>query len=184
MTVELNPIAVRIAVKIVKQFEGFEGNSYPDPASELSIALAKAGNLKNFIEGKLELPPYLQKLSGNPWTCGFGETEGVTQGMTWTLEEATERLEVRVREFMQEVLKASPKLSKQAPERIAAVTSLCYNIGVAAYKNSTVAKKIAVDDHEGAADAILMWNKAGGRIMQGLVNRRKLERDLYISVRG
>ena len=56
-----------------------------------------------------------------------------------------------------------------------ALYSLCFNIGEGAFKKSTVLKKINQNDLNGAADAILMWNKP-----EVLINRRKRERALFL----
>jgi lysozyme len=138
------------------------------------------------MAGQIEIPDDLEKLSGAPWTIGYGETKGVKQGMIWTQQEADSALQKRVEGFLQEVLKTSPKLATAAPERIAAVVSLVYNIGTANYASSTVARCIAAGDHAGAAAAFLLWNKAGKplAVMPGLVKRRQVESDLYKSVRG
>jgi lysozyme len=56
-----------------------------------------------------------------------------------------------------------------------ALYSLCFNIGETAFRKSTVVRKINENDLQGAADAILMWNKP-----EVLVNRRKRERALFL----
>jgi lysozyme len=56
-----------------------------------------------------------------------------------------------------------------------ALYSLCFNIGEGAFRKSTVVRKINENDLQGAADAILMWNKP-----EVLVNRRKRERALFL----
>jgi lysozyme len=58
-----------------------------------------------------------------------------------------------------------------------ALYSLCFNIGGTAFKNSTVVKRLNANDYQGAADAILMWNKPAV-----LEKRRKRERELFLSV--
>lgn len=176
--------AVKIAAKIVKPLEGCSLVSYPDPASPLYKELSKHNILQKFLQGKLDLPDYLRDLSGTPWTIGMGETKGVKQGDKITQEQADSMLLERLKEFAQGVLKASPKLSKHSPEKLAAVTSFAYNVGLGAYKGSTVARCIGVEDMEGAARAFSLWNKAGGLVMNGLVKRRQVEADLFRSVRG
>jgi len=57
-----------------------------------------------------------------------------------------------------------------------ALYSLCFNIGPTAFKNSTVVKRLNVNDYAGAADAILMWNNPAA-----LENRRKRERALFLT---
>lgn len=62
-----------------------------------------------------------------------------------------------------------------------ALVSLSFNIGEGAFKRSTVLKKLNNGDVAGAADAFLAWNKAGGRVLPGLVTRRKAERKLFLT---
>jgi len=56
-----------------------------------------------------------------------------------------------------------------------ALYSLCFNIGEKNFKNSTVVKKINSNDFQGAADAILMWNKPAV-----LIGRRQREKALFL----
>jgi lysozyme len=182
---ELNEQAVKIAVKIISNAEGCILHSYPDPASPLYSALSTHGMLHKMMKGQLkwkDLPDNFKALKGSPWTLGHGETKDIKPDMEWSLEQAKTALEDRVREFMEEVLKVSPELVDESPQKIAAVTSLCYNIGLTNYKSSTVAKKIANKDFRAAADAFLMWNKAQGKILSGLVTRREIEKNLFLSV--
>jgi lysozyme len=180
-----NNVAVRIATKLIKQSEGCSLLVYPDPASELSIKLSQHDILAKYIAGNLVLPPYLDELDGSPWTQGWGETKGVVKGgPKWTQEQADSKLAVRVKEFMQEVLTSSPNLAGQSAEKIAAITSLAYNIGITQYNDSTARKRIATGDWKGAAEAMQWFNKANGKVNQGLVNRRKVEADLFMSVQG
>lgn len=114
-------------------------------------------------------------------TIGYGETRGIQLGMVWTQEQADTAIEHAVREFMLEVLKACPALATEPPNRLAACTSLAYNIGVAAFAKSTVCRKTNEKNYREAADAFRMWNKAGNKILPGLVSRREVERGLYIN---
>ena len=61
-----------------------------------------------------------------------------------------------------------------------ALVSLSYNIGSGAFKNSTLLKKLNDSDYKGAAEQFLDWNKAGGKKVKGLVNRREAERNLFL----
>ena len=56
-----------------------------------------------------------------------------------------------------------------------ACVSLCYNIGVKAFSGSTVARRLNERKYKAACEAFELWNKAGGRVIQGLANRRKAE---------
>lgn len=62
----------------------------------------------------------------------------------------------------------------------AAYTSLAFNIGVEAFCGSTAARKANAGDRVGSCKAILLWVYAGGRKIQGLVNRRGAEYRLCV----
>lgn len=113
-------------------------------------------------------------------TIGYGETKGVKLGMKWTQLQADTAILSRVGEFMAGVVAACPSLASEAPYRLAACTSLAYNIGLKAFASSTVCRKTAAKDYKGAADAFLLWNKANGKVLPGLVSRRQAERQLYL----
>jgi GH24 family phage-related lysozyme (muramidase) len=60
------------------------------------------------------------------------------------------------------------------------MVSLAYNIGLGNYATSTVLKRHKAGQYAGAANAFLLWNKAGGKVLPGLVLRREDERSLYM----
>ncbi|EPH0070380.1 lysozyme, partial [Acinetobacter baumannii] len=61
-----------------------------------------------------------------------------------------------------------------------ALASFTYNLGETNLANSTLLKKLNKGDYQGAADQFLVWNKAGGKVMKGLVRRREAERALFL----
>lgn len=61
-----------------------------------------------------------------------------------------------------------------------ALVSLAYNIGTNAFSKSTLVKKLNSNDIRGAADQFDLWVNAGGERMQGLVNRRTVEKALFL----
>ena len=113
-------------------------------------------------------------------TIGYGETLGVREGDVWTQERADTQLRQRVAQFMLATLKRCPQLHLEPPGRTAACTSLAYNIGVGAFGASSVARQTGRCDFAGAANAFLLWNKAGGRVIRGLTLRRQAERAQYL----
>ena len=67
------------------------------------------------------------------------------------------------------------------PDKIyVADLSLTYNIGVGAFCRSSIARKTNAGDLRGTCDAISLYNKAGGRTVLGLTNRRTKERLLCL----
>lgn len=113
-------------------------------------------------------------------TIGWGETLGVKEGDVWTQEHADAVLHRRVGQFLLATLKRCPQLHLEPPERLAACVSLTYNIGTGAFGASSVCRKTAHRDFTGAADAFLLWNKGGGRVLRGLTLRRQAERLTYL----
>lgn len=65
-----------------------------------------------------------------------------------------------------------------------ALASLCYNIGSTAIRTSTAVRKLNEGDRQAAADAILLWNKAGGVVLTNLKDRRERERALFLTRDG
>lgn len=61
-----------------------------------------------------------------------------------------------------------------------AFLSLSYNIGTGAFCGSTVARRANAGDLKGACNAIPAWNRAGGKVVKGLVNRRAEERAICL----
>ena len=61
-----------------------------------------------------------------------------------------------------------------------AMVSLCYNIGAGNFRKSTVLREHRSANYSQAAKAFLMWNKAGGKVLNGLVARREAEKALYL----
>lgn len=59
------------------------------------------------------------------------------------------------------------------------LVSLAFNIGLSAFKDSTLLQKLNQKDYAGAANEFPRWCHAGGRILDGLVLRRKAEQVLF-----
>jgi lysozyme len=61
------------------------------------------------------------------------------------------------------------------PRALGAITDFAYNLGVPRYRSSTLRRRIEAEDWDGAQEELLKWNRAGGRILNGLVRRRQAE---------
>lgn len=142
--------------------------------------LSQAGlDLIKRFEG-LRLTAY--RCPAGVWTIGVGWTKAVDNqvihpGMTITREKAEELLREGVKEYCAAVEKACPTATDN---QFAAMVSLCYNIGPAAFARSSVARYHTRGSFQRAADAFLLWTKAGGKVLPGLVRRREAERALYL----
>jgi lysozyme len=113
------------------------------------------------------------------YTICDGDTIGVKAGDRDTVAGCAIRLDARLAGFAKPVLAATPGLYGH-PNQLAAAISLAYNIGAAAYAKSTVAARFNARQWAAACDAFLMWDKAGGKVVQGLLNRRAAERALCL----
>ncbi|AIP65239.1 lysozyme [Burkholderia thailandensis] len=117
-------------------------------------------------------------------TACHGDTKDVRAGQRFTPEECRARLEQRLIEHAEPVLKCTPGL-KGHTYQLAAAVSFAYNVGANAYCNSTTAKRFSAGDWRGACRALNesdsgrpQWVTAGGRVLPGLVKRRAAERAL------
>lgn len=111
-----------------------------------------------------------------PWTIGWGSTgPEVKQDTVWTQQQAEESLDNHLLHFCAGVLTLSPTLVQEPPRRIAAIISFAYNCGLRNYRISTLKKRVDAKNWDGAAEEIVKWNKAAGRILTGLTRRRQAE---------
>jgi lysozyme len=115
------------------------------------------------------------------WTICHGETQGVRKGMTDSKEGCALRLDTRLaKDFAPAVLACTPRLRGRSYQ-LAAAISLAYNIGTPSYCRSTVDRRFDAGAERAACDAFLMWNKAGGKPVNGLTRRREAERRLCLT---
>jgi len=61
------------------------------------------------------------------------------------------------------------------------LVSFAFNVGLGTLQRSTLRQKVLRGDIQGAADEFLKYNKAGGKVLKGLVTRRNDERALFLS---
>lgn len=143
--------------------------------SEKGIALIKAH------EG-LRLEAYTDPVG--IWTIGYGHTSAagsplVTKGMKITEAGATEILRTDLRKFERYVLDAVTVPLNQ--NQFDALVSWTFNLGPGNLRKSTLLRKLNARDYAGAADQFLVWNKAGGKVLNGLTKRRTEERALFLT---
>ena len=144
------------AIDLIKASEGCKLSAYVDPAT-----------------------------GGEPITIGYGNTKyedgsKVKLGDKITQDRANSLLLLIVEGFKNNVLKL---LTKELNDnQLGALTSFAYNCGLANLKSSTLLKKVNANPNDKTiADEFAKWNKANGKVMNGLTIRRKKESDLYFS---
>ncbi|KZK97252.1 Lysozyme RrrD [Pseudovibrio sp. Ad5] len=111
---------------------------------------------------------------GKPTIC-YGETRGVKMGDTATNVQCDEMLIASLKHH-----EAGMRRCLEHPDKIpirtyVAFVSLTYNVGVGNFCRSTARRRLDAGDYAGACSAATWFNRAGGRKVQGLVNRRQAE---------
>ena len=114
------------------------------------------------------------------WTWGYGSTgPHVTPDKVGTKEEAEQLLKKDLERFEKGVSDLVKVPLNQ--NQFDSLVSFSFNLGLSNLKSSTLLKKLNASDYQGAADEILRWNRAGGKVLNGLTRRRIAERDLFLS---
>jgi lysozyme len=146
----------KATVGLVKEFEGFEARAYKCPAGV--------------------------------WTIGYGTTAAAgvgivpVEGMTISKAKAEGYLQAALSKFANAI---SMEIVEPINENeFGAFVSLAYNIGSGAFKKSSALRHFNAGNKAAAADAMLLWNKAGGKVLAGLVRRRAAERALFLTPVG
>jgi GH24 family phage-related lysozyme (muramidase) len=119
-------------------------------------------------------------------TIGYGATRlanrAVRMGDTITQQEADEMLLHEVENlFAPGVFALLPLAKKWRGEQTAAIISFAYNVGLGALEESTLRKRLLAgeDATKVVIEELPRWNKAGSKVLEGLVNRRKDEVALF-----
>lgn len=112
------------------------------------------------------------------WTIGYGHTKGVKRGMKISQGVADLYLKQDLAKAAAAVKKYTNKVTQG---QLDALTSFVFNLGVTAFRKSTLLKKHNRGDYAGAHDEFGRWVHAGGKVLKGLVTRRAAEAALYIS---
>ena len=145
---------------------------------------AKGYDLIKQFEGYSDRP-YLCP-AGIP-TIGFGNTyypNGTKVKITdkqITRDQANEILQYVADKFANDVLKLVTSVISQ--NQLNSLTAFAYNLGLTNLKNSTLLKKVNANPNDPTIkEEFLKWNKSGGKILQGLINRRREEANLYFTI--
>lgn len=127
----------------------------------------------------LRLEAYKALKTEKYWTIGYGHYgEDVKEGQKITKTEAENLLKKDVKRFEHGV-HDNVIVEELNQNQYDALVSFAYNVGVGAFKSSTLLEKLKKKDYEGASKEFLRWNKSGGKVIKGLVNRRAKERELF-----
>lgn len=143
---------LELATTLCKEFEGFRAKPYLCPAGVETIGFGST----RYPDGRkvaLEDPPVTR-----------AEAEDL---LRWQLKH----------QFLPGVLRACPSLVAH-PTALNAIVDFAYNLGVGRLQTSTLRRRINQGDWEGAREQLMRWVRGGGRVLPGLVRRRKAEAEL------
>jgi lysozyme len=152
-------------IKLLKHHEGVRLRPYQCPAMLWSIAIGHVIDpshiaVKYADRKNLPIPP------GWDRQLSMGEVDAI--------------LAQDLSRFERGVARLCPGATSHQGQ-FDALVSLAFNIGLGNVQRSSVRMRYNRGDIEGAADAFLMWTKAAGRVLPGLVKRRNDERALFLS---
>jgi len=121
--------------------------------------------------------------TGGVWTIGYGHTAAAGtpaphQGMVITASEAEDILLKDLTQY-EAAVENNVKV-KLNDNQFAALVSFAFNVGINAFKNSTLLKKLNQGNFDAVPTELMKWTKAGGKKLQGLVNRRRAEGYLWM----
>lgn len=176
----------KLAIPLIKKFEGFVPNPYYCSAMKLTIGYGERVDLRpNKKYGNIygcqltqACNDILAKVGGNAKKANILIAKQYPNIIT----------EQEASAFLIEVLRNDywGQIGKDLPhglndKQIASIISLAYNIGVANFKASTMFKLLQAGKIDKAGLEFKKWVFAGGKKLKGLENRRKDEQDLYFS---
>lgn len=113
------------------------------------------------------------KCPADVWTIGYGHTAGVYEGQVITQAQADNMLKSDMKKY-EKYVTDNVKLPLNE-NQFSALVSFCYNCGVGNLK--TLVKN---RNTQQIADAMILYNKASGKVLAGLVRRREAERKLFL----
>lgn len=114
------------------------------------------------------------------WSIGYGHFIKPGENLT-SVSEAQARLLLKQDAAL---ASAAVKNSVKVPltqNQFDALVSLTYNIGITAFRNSTLLRKLNGGDYSGAAAQFARWNMSQGEFIAALDRRRTSERELFLT---
>jgi len=153
------------AIRMIKHHEGVRTRPYQCPALLWSVGVG------HVIDPSHAAVKYEERRS-LPIPAGWDRT--------LTMDEVDAILAQDLAKFERGVARLCPAaLGHQG--QFDALVSFAFNVGLGNLQRSSIRMRYNRGDIEGAADAFLMWTKAAGRVLPGLVKRRNDERSMFLS---
>lgn len=156
----------------------------PAPKHGWTLGAKGAALIKSFesceerlADGRFKAYPDPGSRDGKPWTIGWGSTgSDIGPDTVFTQQECDTRFDQDIVSYIDAVA-AEIGDAPTTQNQFDALVSFHYNTG--AIRQATLTRRHKARDYAGARQAFAWWNKNDGKVMRGLVRRRKAEADLY-----
>ncbi|MEN3335751.1 MAG: lysozyme [Blastocatellia bacterium] len=147
-------------LELLEQWEGFKTTVYKDSAGLPTIGVGHLLTKSELSSGKITI-------NGVPVKYGNGLTaQQVTDLLAQDVQPAAAAVNNNVK---------VPLTQNQFD----ALVSFTFNVGVGAFTSSTLLKVLNQKQYDQVPTQLLRWTRAGGQVVQGLVNRRNNEIKLW-----
>jgi lysozyme len=144
-------------------------------ANGLSLIKSFEGCLKPRPDGDLQA----YRCPAGVWTIGHGCTVGVHEGMVVSKDTAAKMFARELGHF--EIIVGRLVTVPLSQHEFDALVSFTYNCGEGALAGSTLLRELNAGRQHNVPGQLLRWTKGGGRVLNGLVRRRKAEGALFLS---
>ena len=179
--------------------DGRSNPGFPETPVTSEVLLAKISARANATPDELALTDSVKQLierdegdrltaypdpatGGDPWTIGYGHTgPDVHPGLTITEDQAKLLLAGDLQKF-EDGVRGYVGAAATDDNQFSAMVSLSYNVGLGNFAKSSVLRFHRAGQQQQAADAFLLWDKANGQVLPGLVRRRRQEREAYLGL--
>jgi lysozyme len=167
----------KVGVDLMHKYEGFRNRPYLCPAHIWTIGYGhvlyqeqiRLPMMRPEGKTKADIPMIRSEYPLKP-----------EDNRVWSKQEINDLFDADVASFERGVLRLVPG-SVGAQGRFDALVSISFNFGLGNLQRSTIRIRANRQEWEAAADAFLLWNKAGGKVLAGLDRRRREERALFLS---
>ncbi len=174
-------VVIALAFLLASKADAAPGNKAPATEQE-TLDIAVPYIMKK--EG-IRLIAYLD-IVGVPTLCGGLTTlngKPVRLGMSMAMADCIAEMRKQVADYRNGIHRYFTQvtiLNRLPPTRDAAYTSLTFNVGIVGIGKSTAVKRLNAGNIVGGCEAITWFSKAGGRVVRGLLERRKDEKRLCL----
>ena len=144
-----------------------------------------SGNLMRISDKGLELIKDFEgceleayKCAAGVWTIGYGHTKDVKEGDTWSQEKAEHMLSKELEDEYEHYVNSLVTVPMNQCQ-FDALCSWVYNLGPANLKKSSMLRVLNEGKYDEVPAQIKRWNKAGGKVLDGLIRRRQAEAEMF-----